>query len=534
MFGGLTGKSKFFHTRTGTCQLGRSDNHLHERQEKMPFPVNALRSVVLSVDVGSSSVRACFYDDQARAIEGTGSRRPHRFAFAAGGYAEADAIILAGLVETCIDESLQQLAEVARNAKIIAVAICTFLHGLIGTDRKGNALTSVITWADTRSADQAAQLCAMLDPDQVLQRTGCPLHPVYFPSKILWIRENHPRLFQKVDWWCSIGEYCIRRFTGCRSSSLSMASASGLFNRRTSGWDRELLGILGLNEVRLSPIGDMDSPVRELLAPFSQRWPNLRDAAWFPALGDGACSNVGCGCTVPERAALMIGTTGALRAVRPAGDSHVPAGLWSYRMDRSREMVGGVLGDGGNLFEWMRSTLNMGMDPKEVDRVLLAAKPAGHGLTVLPFLAGERSTGWNPRIRGTVNGLCFETSSLDILQAGMEAVAYRFAAIMRALQTATPSVREVTCTGGALLGSMAWGQILADVLDLPLFCADEPEASSRGASVLALEALGLIEGTKALRPIVGRTFHPRASAWEAHRAALQKQERLRTAILGIT
>ena len=92
------------------------------------------------------------------------------------------------------------------------------------------------------------------------------------------------------------------------------------------------------------------------------RWPKLRDTAWFPALGDGTCSSVGCGCAVPQRAALMIGTTGALRAVRAAGDSHVPTGLWCYRMDHAWEQIGGVLGDGGNLFEWMNGALNMGLD----------------------------------------------------------------------------------------------------------------------------------------------------------------------------
>ena len=482
--------------------------------------------MVLSIDVGSSSVRACFYDTRGERVDATGSRRPHRFSFSSGGVAESDTDALAGLVEACVDESLQRLEP---DSRVIAVAFCTFLHGLVGTDRDGAALTPVITWADSRSAVQAARLRDRLDPQEVLQRTGCPLHAIYFPSKILWIRENWPGIYREVAWWCSIGEYCIRRFTGSRSCSLSMASAFGLFNRRTSGWDEALLEELELDESSFSPLGDMDSPFRGLRSPYAERWPRLRDAAWFPALGDGACSNVGCGCASSERAALMIGTTGALRAVRPAGDSHVPAGLWSYRLDRSRELVGGVLGDGGNLFEWMRATLNIGLTAEETDRALLAAPAAGHGLTFLPFLAGERSMGWDPRARGAINGVSFETKALDILQAGVEGVAYRFAAIMRALRTAAPAVREVVCTGGALLGSAAWGQILADVLELPLSCADEPEASSRGAAVLALEALGCAPGAG---PGIARIFQPRARAAQAHRAAFREQERLRESILG--
>jgi gluconokinase len=393
----------------------------------------------------------------------------------------------------------------------------------------------VITWADSRSSGQAARLSAMLDAEQVRQRTGCPLHSVYFPAKLSWIRENQAGLFHEVHWWCSIGEYCLRLFTGMKSCSLSMASASGLFNRRTCGWDRELLGTLGLDESRLSPIGDRESPVRGLLPPFEQRWPALRPAAWFPALGDGPCSNVGCGCTSADRIALMIGTTGAVRAVRdvrPDVLSHVPAGLWTYRLDPGRELVGGVLGDGGNLFEWMNSTLHLNLAPKEIDAALLAAPPAGHGLTVLPFLAGERSTGWNPRARGAVVGMRLDTSGLDILQAGVEAVAYRFAAIMRLLRAEMPGAPEVIGTGGALRSSAAWGQVLSDVLDLPLACAEEPEASSRGAALLVLEALGYASRAEASRPRISRTFFPRPGTAQAHRAAIREQDRLQEAIFG--
>jgi gluconokinase len=179
----------------------------------------------------------------------------------------------------------------------------------------------------------------------------------------------------------------------------------------------------------------------------------------------------------------------------------------------------------------MRTTLDIGLSPTQVDSALLAAKPAAHGLTILPFLTGERSTGWDPRAKGAISGLNLDASALDILQAGLDAVAYRFAAIMLALRPAAPALREVICTGGALLGSPAWVQVLADVLELPLACADEPEASSRGAAILALEALGFLSRTDAPSPAMTRRFLPRAEAAEAHRAAFRAQEQLRRAVL---
>ena len=81
---------------------------------------------------------------------------------------------------------------------------------------------------------------------------------------------------------------------------------------------------------------------------------------WLPAVGDGACSNVGAGCTTPDRFALMVGTSGAERAIwAPRGDSTIPNGAWCYRVDRRRVVLGGALNDGGSLLDWLRRSLRL-------------------------------------------------------------------------------------------------------------------------------------------------------------------------------
>ena len=318
--------------------------------------------MILTVDIGSSSVRALLFDDRGRALESSGSRRSHRFTLSAGGGVEADADHLFDLVVACIDETLardgEQASECGARAsveglrRIDGVAFCTFWHGTMGVSADGRAITPVLTWADTRAAEQAAALGNRPDSEAVRQRTGCPHHPSYFPSKLLWMRENQADLFKQVDWWCSIGEYCFHRFFGERFCSFSMASGTGLFDRHSLRWDPDLLKTLSLAESRLSPLGDLDSPLCGLREPFAARWPALRDVPWYPALGDGACSNIGCGCTGPERTAVMIGTTGAMRVVLQSGGFAarpcafaIPRGLWCYLVDRRRSLAGGVLSE---------------------------------------------------------------------------------------------------------------------------------------------------------------------------------------------
>jgi gluconokinase len=179
------------------------------------------------------------------------------------------------------------------------------------------------------------------------------------------------------------------------------------------------------------------------------------------------------------------------------------------------------------LLHWLRDTLRLPAI-RTAEAQLAALPPDGHGLTVLPFWAGERSTGWADHARGAIVGLQLHTQPVEILRACLEAVALRFGEIDRLLRQAMPeSGEDVVATGGALLHSAAWMQILADVLGRPVLASSEAEASSRGASLLALETLGLLERPlESFRPAGRRRFEPIPRQTEIYRAAAARQKHL--------
>ena len=467
-------------------------------------------------------MRALAFDRLGHARH-VGQQLPYEATTTPDGGVEIDADRLLALTAEALDGLLASLG--ARAADAAAVATSTFWHTVVGLGPDDRPSTPVYSWADTRSADAVDALRARVDEKAYHARVGCRLHTSYLPARLWWLRERDAAVFRRTRRWVSFGEYLGLRLFGELRTSLSMASGTGLFDQWTRRWDPGILATLGLGVEHLGHLVDLDQPFQGLRAEFAARWPALARAPWMPALGDGACSNVGAGCTSADRAALMIGTSGAMRVCFAADAVTIPDGLWCYRVDGRRLLLGGSLSNGGSLYAWLTGTLAV-PPAAEVEAAVEAMEPDAHGLTMLPFLAGERSLGWVAGARAAIAGLSLATRPVDIVRAGLETVAYRFAMIHERLREACPRLREVVGTGAALLASPAWSRIIADVLGVALTPSAEAEGSSRGAAVLASEALGLIPSLDAA-PV--RTQPPIPADPERHaryRAGLDRHRHL--------
>jgi gluconokinase len=501
----------------------------------------APRSLALSIDIGTSSTRVLLWDGAGREVEGVRAQSPYRMATTPDGGMEIGAEELLGHVAACLDQALEQAA--GRAEELAVVGISSFWHALLGLDQALDPVTPIYNWADTRSGGVAIRLRHDLDSAAIRARTGCELHSSYYPAKLVWLRETHPDLFARVARWVSPSEYLFRRLFGesaCRVS-VSVASGTGLMNQARCEWDEETLKAIGIDPGLLSPI-DMNGSASGLSGEFAARWPALRSVPFMPPAGDGACGNVGSGCTSPSRLAINLGTSGAVRGMWSDGTSldsggrgypgeGAPAGLWRYCVDRSRPIIGAAFSDGGIVHAWMGRTLQLPAD-EELERQIAAMTPGEHGLVFLPFLAGERSLGWNPRATGAWLGLRLDSGPVEMARAAMEAVALQFAAAVARMRVAFPGVEQIVVSGGALGRSPAWTQMIADAIGQPLTRAEEPEASSRGAALLALEAEGLIDSVDSVEARMGAGVEPDPGRSMQYAVLLARQQELYDRMFG--
>ena len=440
------------------------------------------------------------------------------------GGAEIDADEALDQVVAAVNEVLKKSEKV--KGEIGYVAVSSFWHSLVGVNAKGRATTKVFGWADTRSRNQIAALRKKFDEAAVHNRTGARFHSSFWPAKLLWLRNEFPDVWTKTTQWLSLSDFiglCL--FDGA-TTGVSMASATGIFDIRKCDWDAELLRFLKIKPANLPAIVADDSLTFTLNSKFAKRWPRLKAAQWFPAIGDGAANNIGAGCVKKTKAALMIGTSGAMR-VAYKGDppDKIPDGLWCYRIDRKTIIMGGALSDGGGLYHWLKENLRLLADDNKTEAEIAKREPDAHGLVFLPFLAGERSTGYHEDAHGAIIGLHSSTDAIDIVQAALESVAYRFAEIFDQLSEIC-RVREIIASGGALRESPVWTQIIADVLGRNMSLPDTREASSRGAVLLALATIGKIKSIEQISAPSGNHFKCRESNYKKYSIAREEHKRM--------
>jgi gluconokinase len=465
---------------------------------------------VLGLDLGTSSVRALVFDDRGVALPDALARRPTSLEISDEGKAELDPDAVVAAIGECLDE----LAGRGELDQVEHVATSCAWHSVIALDGAGRRQTGALTWADTRAAPLVPGLRSRGDMDRLHAATGALPHTLYWTVKLPWLARQ---LSPAPARYLGLAEYVTGALLGDPSASPSMASGTGLLELATATWDAQALELAGVDDRALPAIAPGGWAGR--LGPEgARRWPSLAGATWHPATGDGAASNVGAGCVSPDRVAVNVGTSAAIRAVEPS-DRAAPLHreLWRYLVDDGHVVSGAAFSGGGNLYAWLRQVTTLPAEGS-VEAELAAVPPGSRGVVVMPYHAGSRPPLDLAAGSGAITGISLATTAVEILSATLEAVCYRLAAGYEAMAAMLAAEPEVVASGGAIVASPWWQQTLADVLGRPVRVVDEPEASARGAALLAL---GLTT-----EPATVRVVEPRPDAAKAQRAARALHEDL--------
>ncbi|WP_238453055.1 gluconokinase [Micromonospora sp. ATA51] len=448
---------------------------------------DATSTVVVGVDIGTTSTKAVAYDTDGRRLAmhtvGYPLDEPHP------GYAEQDPRLILDAVVESVRAVVAELPE-----PIAGLSFSTAMHSLIGLDADGNPLTPSVTWADSRASGQAERLRAAPSGLALHRRTGTPVHPMAPLPKLVWFAEQQPRLFERVAHWVGIKDYVLLRLAAALVTDHSVASATGLMDIHRLAWDPEALGVAGITEEQLPQLVPTTTVLPGLTAEAAAATGLPAATPLVVGAGDGPLANLGLGAVKPGVVACSIGTSGAMRVAveRPAVDPL--GGVFCYALTENRWVVGGAINNGGIVLQWAGDALapELGEHAEEELLELAARAPVGSGgLIMLPYLLSERAPHWSALPRGAYVGLTHGHRREHLVRAALEGVCQQLALVLGSVRAAGNEVREIRGSGG-FARSPLWRQILADALGMPVRFPAGHEGSSFGAALLGMQALGLI------------------------------------------
>ncbi|MEM3648639.1 MAG: FGGY family carbohydrate kinase, partial [Thermoproteota archaeon] len=205
-------------------------------------------------------------------------------------------------VET-IRESLRKAD--ADSGGIVGLAVDSQREVVVPVGENGEVLYNGIIWLDRRTEMQTDSMRSLLDEGRVLRATGVGINQVFSASKILWLKENFPKVFSRTRVFLCAKDFIIYRLTGEKVTDYSMASRTMLFDIRRKKWSAEICSALGIPVDKLPPPKESSIIVGEVSPQASAETSLPRGLPVVNGGGDRPCECLGAG--VVKEGSVNIG-----------------------------------------------------------------------------------------------------------------------------------------------------------------------------------------------------------------------------------
>ena len=378
--------------------------------------------------------------------------------------------------------------------QIACIGLSGQMHGTVVLDKNGQVLRPSIIWCDQRGEQQCEWLNRTVGAQRLLELTCNPALTNFTLIKLLWIRENEPRIWSQVrhvllpkDYvrFCLSGEYAI---------DVAEASGTLLLDVAHRRWSQELLDRVDLDAHLLPAVFESPEICARVSAEAAQLTGLLAGTPIVAGAGDQAAGAVGMGITRPGTVSVTIGTSGVVFAAtdRPALDPKGRLHTFCHAIP-ARWHVMGVTQAAGLSLRWLRDLFTVEASPWSYERMAeeaALAPPGCDGVLWGPYLMGERTPHLDPNIRAALVGLAASHTRAHVIRAVMEGVAFSLRDSLTIFSELNLPVEKIRLGGGGARSPL-WRQIQADVYNHSVEILAAEEGAAFGAAILAGVGAGI-------------------------------------------
>ena len=437
----------------------------------------------LGIDIGTTAIKAMVVDELGSVVGE--SESPLEVSVPRPGWAEQEPSdwwkgTVKAVRAACSHSGVREVKSIGLSGQ---------MHSSVVLDKSDLVLRPAILWNDVRTTAQCRFITDRIGKAGLRRLVGNPALEGFTAPKLLWMRDEEPRVFDQARTLLLPKDYVRLAMTGEKATEPSDAAGTLLFDIRRSRWSEEIVGALELDLEILPPVRGSGRVTGSLTAAAAS---DLGLQKGTPVVGggaDNAAAAVGSG--VVEEGALQtsIGTSGAV--VAPIGRPRVDPGMrihsFNHAISDSWYLMGVVLSAGAALAWFGRALSAPGATPPTYGDLVAEAystSPGAEGLTFLPYLTGERTPHADANARGVFAGLHTGHGRGHLVRAVMEGVVFALRDSLELMRRLGVDASEAVAVGGGARSAF-WRQMQADVLGVPVVTVTPSGGAPYGAAILA-------------------------------------------------
>lgn len=446
---------------------------------------------LLGIDIGTSGTKTVLFDQAGTALASKTIEYP--MAQPQNGWAEQDPADWWNATAEGIRSVLLQSGIPASD--VAGIGLSGQMHGLVMLDTQGNVLRPSIIWCDQRTGKECEQMNRVVGEERLIAITANPAMTGFTASKILWVQNNEPELYERCAHILLPKDYIRYKLTGEYATEVSDASGMQLMDVSARDWSDEILHKLNIDRSLLAKMHESPDVTGKVHRQAASETGLVEGIPVVGGAGDNPAAAIGTGVVREGTAFTTIGSSAVVYAVsdRPridmAGRIHslcasVP-GKWT--------VMSCTQGAGLSL-KWLRDTCctpeveeaqNKQIDPYIIMDKLAEKVPIGADkLLFLPYLMGERSPHPDPDCRGVFFGLSARHTRANLIRAVLEGVAYSQLECVDVFREIGVPIGDMTVCGGGGRSPL-WRQMLADLYGCPVSTLAVDQGGALGAALLA-------------------------------------------------
>lgn len=437
----------------------------------------------IGIDLGTSSVKIILMGTDGRIIANVSKSYPIDYPKA--GWSEQNPY---DWYDACI-EGIKELLDGQDKSAVGGISFGGQMHGLVILDKNDEVIRPAILWNDGRTTKQCEYLNEVIGKDKLSEYTANIAFAGFTAPKILWLKENEPDNFARIEKIMLPKDYIAYRLTGVHCTDVSDASGMLLFDVKNRCWSEQMLDICGVTEAQMPRIFESSECVGIVKKDIADELGIGSEVIVAAGAGDNAAAAVGTGTVGDGHCNISLGTSGTIFISSKEFGVDSNNALHSFAHADGRYHLMGCILSAASANGWWMDKIIGTSDYEEEQSQITDDDLGNNNVYFLPYLMGERSPHNDEFARGTFTGMTMDTERKDMTQAVLEGVAFAIRDCFEVAKSLGIKVESTRMCGGGAKSEL-WCKIMANVLGIPVELLESEEGPSMGAAMLAMVAAG--------------------------------------------